>query len=138
MSGTFPSKSGGSEQMTVAERSGDDAKQRYSWSETNEDIGVAPPRHDASPSRSPGGAPPMIITSDEDSNEGARVHAAGSPSAGYHRRSSSFLKVKHVEQTRDELVDSGAGPNANAEWVNLKGVCAAPGPPGTLTLQARG
>lgn len=80
----------------------------------------------------------MIITSDEDNNESARLHATGSPNPGHHRRSSSFLKVKHVEQTRDELVDSGAEPNANAEWVNLKGVCAAPGALRRLTLQARG
>lgn len=38
-----------------------------------------------------------------------------------HHRSSSFVKVQHVEQTADQMQDAEAGPNANAEWVYQKG-----------------
>ncbi|WFD41458.1 hypothetical protein MPSI1_000085 [Malassezia psittaci] len=41
---------------------------------------------------------------------------------GHHRRrSSSFVVVKHVRETPDQLVDQNIAPNANAEWVNMKG-----------------
>lgn len=44
---------------------------------------------------------------------------------GHHRRtSSSFMVVEQVEETPDQLVDQSIGPNANAEWVNMKGRCA--------------
>ncbi|WFC97376.1 hypothetical protein MYAM1_000086 [Malassezia yamatoensis] len=41
---------------------------------------------------------------------------------GHHRRrSSSFVVVKHVRETPDQLVDQIIAPNANADWVNMKG-----------------
>ena len=38
-----------------------------------------------------------------------------------HHRSSSVVKVQHVEQTAEQMQDAEAGPNANAEWVYQKG-----------------
>ena len=39
-----------------------------------------------------------------------------------HRRSNSFIMVKHVRETPDEVVDQSVAPNVNAEWVNMKGM----------------
>lgn len=43
------------------------------------------------------------------------------PSGSRHRRSNSFLVVKHMQETPDEEVDQSVSPNVNAEWVNMKG-----------------
>lgn len=40
-----------------------------------------------------------------------------------HRRSNSFIMLKHVRQTPDEVIDQAVSPNVNAEWVNMKGAC---------------
>lgn len=41
---------------------------------------------------------------------------------GHHRRrSSSFVMVQQVQETPDQVVDQEVSPNANAEWVNMKG-----------------
>ena len=45
----------------------------------------------------------------------------GAKSTHGHRRSNSFLMVKHMRETPDEVVDQLVSPNANAEWVNMKG-----------------
>mgnify|MGYP000135758197 FL=1 len=45
----------------------------------------------------------------------------GAKSTRGHRRSNSFLMVKHMRETPDEVVDQLVSPNANAEWVNMKG-----------------
>ncbi|WFD30705.1 hypothetical protein MSPP1_001729 [Malassezia sp. CBS 17886] len=41
--------------------------------------------------------------------------------ANAHRRSGSFVVVKKMKQTPDQVVDQEVGPNMNAEWVNYKG-----------------
>lgn len=47
-------------------------------------------------------------------------------------RSSSFLKVEHVDSSNEVALDQAAYANNNAEWVNRKGVCFSGG--GTLTV----
>jgi hypothetical protein len=39
-------------------------------------------------------------------------------------RSSSFLKVEHVDSSNEVALDQAAYANNNAEWVNRKGVCS--------------
>jgi len=39
-----------------------------------------------------------------------------------HRRSNSFIMVKHVRETPDEVVDQSVAPNVNAAWENMKGM----------------
>jgi hypothetical protein len=41
-------------------------------------------------------------------------------------RSSSFLKVEHVDSSNEVALDQAAYANPNAEWVNRKGVCFFP------------
>lgn len=63
-------------------------------------------------------APAMVHTTSEP------LLAPGSnarPSGSRHRRSNSFLVVKHMQETPDEEVDQSVSPNVNAEWVNMKG-----------------
>ena len=50
-------------------------------------------------------------------------------------RSSSFLKVEHVDSSNEVALDQAAYANNNAEWVNRKGVCSSAG--GTLTVLRR-
>jgi hypothetical protein len=75
----------------------------------NQDIGVAPPHSPDNSSGSPrsSGVPTEGVTP---------IYAKRG-----HKRSNSLVKVKHVRPTPEQLQDLSTGPNANAEWVNLKG-----------------
>jgi hypothetical protein len=42
-------------------------------------------------------------------------------------RSSSFVKVEHVDSSNEEALDQAAYANNNAEWVNRKGGCSSGG-----------
>lgn len=55
------------------------------------------------------------------SNGNAEANSHDARRGHHRRRSSSFVMVKHVPETPDQLVDQTVAPNANAEWVNMKG-----------------
>lgn len=59
----------------------------------------------------------------EKSESISRTTVGGGNRRQNHRRSNSFIMVKHVRETPDEVVDQAVAPNVNAEWVNMKGTC---------------
>ncbi|WFD19825.1 hypothetical protein MCAP1_002065 [Malassezia caprae] len=71
----------------------------------------------SSPEKSRTQAPDMAQTS----SEPLLAPSDTRPSTSRHRRSNSFLMVKHMQETPDEEVDQSVSPNVNAEWVNMKG-----------------
>ncbi|WFC96920.1 hypothetical protein MBRA1_003586 [Malassezia brasiliensis] len=63
-----------------------------------------------------------IRTPSSDRHSESAMPTSPSGKRGHHRRrSSSFVVVKHVRDTPEQLVDQNIAPNANAEWVNMKG-----------------
>lgn len=63
-----------------------------------------------------------IRTPSSDKLSESSMSTSPSGKRGHHRRrSSSFVVVKHVRDSPEQLVDQNIAPNANAEWVNMKG-----------------
>ncbi|WFD35935.1 hypothetical protein MCUN1_002806 [Malassezia cuniculi] len=75
----------------------------------NQDVGVAPPHVHDNPNSSP-----------RSPDRGSEIVQPLYAKRG-HKRTNSLVKVKHTQPTPEQLQDIATGPNANAEWVNLKG-----------------